>query len=527
MVQALSDKKKVCLLVLGMHRSGTSALTRMLNLRGASLPISLMESIDGNSDGHWESNRIVEFHDALFTEMNTSWSDWQRVDRSLLSPERKTILRQALTSILEAEYRDKDLIVIKDPRICKNVEAFSESIRDCGYDIKIIFTLRNPIEVIESLKKRNEFSNSQSALLWLRHNLDAEFASRNIPRYIYDYGKLLNDWKAVNKDIAHKLDIDFPRSNEDASGLIDDFINTRHYHNRSSTEHVTLNPLTRGWISTVYEAFMILTHNPQSKDALETLDKVRLEFANAESILVQMFFDQQHVFEQEIQKAQNQLEKKITAENQALNDLNQERNQAEQLRQELSTRDKALKELHDKLAKLSDECDHLKKDISTRDSINTELHDQCETHRLKIENYESQAIDLKSKNTELDMIIQNSLKVLAVKTGDNRPLPSIITDKFDELNNTLLENSNEIKDKNERLDKLEMDIKAASVKLKQDQDEFEKLRCDLLEQNERKIQDIISIKTKELQSIKNSYTNSISWKITKPFRLLMKLFNIN
>jgi hypothetical protein len=42
------------LLVFGMHRSGTSALTRVLNLRGAALSRQMVAPKSDNPRGYWE-----------------------------------------------------------------------------------------------------------------------------------------------------------------------------------------------------------------------------------------------------------------------------------------------------------------------------------------------------------------------------------------------------------------------------------------------------------------------------------------
>src|SRR5262245_37750610 len=65
------------LLVLGMHRSGTSAITRIFNLLGADLPKNLMSSGPGNELGHWESNDLVIIHDDLLTSAGSKWDDWR------------------------------------------------------------------------------------------------------------------------------------------------------------------------------------------------------------------------------------------------------------------------------------------------------------------------------------------------------------------------------------------------------------------------------------------------------------------
>jgi hypothetical protein len=49
---------RVCLLVLGVHRSGTSAVTRVLSILGAALPRTLLGAGPSNESGHWESEKL-------------------------------------------------------------------------------------------------------------------------------------------------------------------------------------------------------------------------------------------------------------------------------------------------------------------------------------------------------------------------------------------------------------------------------------------------------------------------------------
>ena len=62
-------KNKTGLLILGMHRSGTSALTRVLSLLGYALPKNVTGSSEGNETGHWESALIAETNDDIFKEL--------------------------------------------------------------------------------------------------------------------------------------------------------------------------------------------------------------------------------------------------------------------------------------------------------------------------------------------------------------------------------------------------------------------------------------------------------------------------
>ena len=65
--------KPIGLLVLGMHRSGTSVLTRVLSLLGADLPTHLLPANDGNESGYWESEELSRLQDELLASLNLAW----------------------------------------------------------------------------------------------------------------------------------------------------------------------------------------------------------------------------------------------------------------------------------------------------------------------------------------------------------------------------------------------------------------------------------------------------------------------
>ena len=70
----MSGKRAV--VVLGMHRSGTSALTRVLSLAGAELPRTMMRlRAADNPTGFWESVKLMEIHDAALEALGSAWDD--------------------------------------------------------------------------------------------------------------------------------------------------------------------------------------------------------------------------------------------------------------------------------------------------------------------------------------------------------------------------------------------------------------------------------------------------------------------
>src|SRR6185312_12242151 len=63
------------ILVLGMHRSGTSAVTRVLNLLGADLGSRLVAPAADNPAGFWEHADAVKINDDLLQALGRTWYD--------------------------------------------------------------------------------------------------------------------------------------------------------------------------------------------------------------------------------------------------------------------------------------------------------------------------------------------------------------------------------------------------------------------------------------------------------------------
>ena len=66
---------KNAVLVLGMHRSGTSAISRTMNILGCDLPRTLMPRGPGNDLGHWESQAIADYNDTILNRLGSNWID--------------------------------------------------------------------------------------------------------------------------------------------------------------------------------------------------------------------------------------------------------------------------------------------------------------------------------------------------------------------------------------------------------------------------------------------------------------------
>lgn len=208
---------KQALVVLGMHRSGTSSVAGALTLLGAAAPRTLMAPADDNPRGFWESNVVMSLDDQLLAELGASWNDWHP-----LNPPRQSDPR--IAAALRAEFGEAETIVLKDPRMCRLFPAWRATLIEAGYQPLILTPLRHPSEVAASLVARNPITRAQGLRLWLRHVLDAEAASRGLPRHLMRWSDFMSDWRAQVTVINARLGTSLAPVAEDGGAEIDAFL---------------------------------------------------------------------------------------------------------------------------------------------------------------------------------------------------------------------------------------------------------------------------------------------------------------
>jgi hypothetical protein len=189
--------KRRAVIVVGMHRSGTSALTRVLCYCGLGLPRTLVPANDGNKAGHWESKLVFQLNDRLLARSGLDWISWRAVAGDLASErDYADLLREGRRIILD-EYGDTGDIVLKDPRICRLLSFWLDVLAQLEIEPVIVLAHRAPHQVALSLKRRNAIMPAYGLLAWLRFTLEAERASRHLPRVVVSFDQLMHDWQAA------------------------------------------------------------------------------------------------------------------------------------------------------------------------------------------------------------------------------------------------------------------------------------------------------------------------------------------
>jgi hypothetical protein len=219
------------LVVLGMHRSGTSALTGSLRHLGVELGGDMRAPHEGvNAKGYWEHLGILRVHESVLTVLASSWDDVRPLpDRWREGPE-LAASREQIVEILRRDFSRAAVWAVKDPRTCRLVPLWVDALERLGCRFGFVLTMRNPAEVIRSLAKRDGFHADKSALLWLENNLAAEQATRSHPRVFLSYDDLLKNPRAALSRIELQLDVRFPKRFDEGEAAVHSFLTPQLRH---------------------------------------------------------------------------------------------------------------------------------------------------------------------------------------------------------------------------------------------------------------------------------------------------------
>ena len=115
----MAKPQRFGIIVLGMHRSGTSLVSSLLSGLGCSHGGEFVAAEDANPRGYWEHADVVSAHELFLTSFGSSWSDPRAFPQGLFRSEQSQFARRLIREILWRDFRDLDRWVIKDPRLCR------------------------------------------------------------------------------------------------------------------------------------------------------------------------------------------------------------------------------------------------------------------------------------------------------------------------------------------------------------------------------------------------------------------------
>ena len=169
-----AQKKKRLIVVLGMHRSGTSAIARGLQVLRVPLGDRLMppNALD-NPTGFWEDLDLYALNIEMLNAIGSDWDRLSAIGKDEVEALRKSGFFLRGAELLRAKMGARPRFGFKDPRVAKLLPFWKRVFAHCRYDASYVLSLRHPMSVARSLEKRDGFAAEKSYLLWLDHVLEA------------------------------------------------------------------------------------------------------------------------------------------------------------------------------------------------------------------------------------------------------------------------------------------------------------------------------------------------------------------
>jgi hypothetical protein len=185
----------VRVVVLGMHRSGTSAAARVVNLLGVPLgdALDLMPAGAANPGGYWESASLAAINDRLLDTLGGCWLAPPAVaDGEWQNPDLKRLRRTAQARFRRVHRTES--WVWKDPRNCLTLPFWRPILGDRNVALLVF---RDPREVALSLSARDGCSTPYGLALWERYVRSSLANAEGMPSFVLGYDELLADADGV------------------------------------------------------------------------------------------------------------------------------------------------------------------------------------------------------------------------------------------------------------------------------------------------------------------------------------------
>ncbi len=521
----MNDKRQTCILVLGMHRSGTSALTGVLSLLDVYLGSELMEANFANEKGYFENNILYKINEKLLGQINSSWNDTFYDEEKLENISGLNELKIALKS----EFKYANTFAIKDPRLAYLFPIYKKVLKQLKIDIKIILPYRNPLEVASSLNKRDAMPLEKGMLLWAYHFLMAEKFSRGYARVFVNFDELIANTSDVIDAISSKLALDFVDKFNQNKKAIEAFLEPSLKHHNISIENLSNNtPRIVKEVLALKDSFNIDNLDNAFDVLREGLFSYQKLFYNS-SILnslsegevakhnlqvkiqeLNQTTHNLHLKEQELTQTQHNLQAKEQELNQATHNLHLKEQELNQIAQTLQAKEQELNQATHNL--------HLKEQ---------ELNQVAQNLHIKEQELTQTQHNLQAKEQELNQTTQN----LHIKEQELTQTQHNLQAKIQELNQTtqnlhlkeqeLTQTQHNLQAKKQELTQKNGDYSIINDTLKSKEQELNQTKHKLQTKEQEFVQS-----QQELDNVKTELTSlymSKSWKFTRPLRRVMRI----
>jgi GT2 family glycosyltransferase len=218
----------VRLLVVGMHRSGTSAVGRILDGMGVAsgAPDEMMGADPSNPFGHFEVRRLTEFNDRVLHHLGGHWSGPPAASAGEIRALADGPLGAEAAALVD-RLLPADGWFFKDPRLSLLLPFWTAVLGPAA----VLYVHRHPSAIAASLASRDGFPLGYGFQLWQTYACRALAAVAGTPTFVLSYEALIDEprpaTEAVGRFLVEHSVADHPDTAA-ASDLVEPSV--RHHH---------------------------------------------------------------------------------------------------------------------------------------------------------------------------------------------------------------------------------------------------------------------------------------------------------
>jgi hypothetical protein len=264
---ATSGRQSDLIVVLGMHRSGTSVTTRAMEAIGADFGDKLMPAAPCNEKGFFEDSDLVTLNAELMKALGLDWDTLPSPDITLLDSQRHEAMRAKAIELLRARCEGAPVFALKDPRLARLLPFWLPIFDELDTRVLYAVPFRHPISVARSLEARDRMPSAKAYMLWLAHIVPALRSTESATRVLVNYDRLMESPRealtAMSK--AFGLELDAQR----VEAFERDFLDTNLRHTTYTVEDLDQVSAAPSVVKDLFRALVALADTPSLAHQLE------------------------------------------------------------------------------------------------------------------------------------------------------------------------------------------------------------------------------------------------------------------
>ena len=254
---------KKIIVVIGPGRSGTSVVTRGLQVLGVGLGKRLMPPKRGvNDKGFWEDRDIYALNRAIFKKIRHDWKLLRPVPTPALRQPNLESLKSRAKEILRSRLQSASTFGMKDPQITRLLPFWQEVFGSMGVQAGYVLACRNPMSVAQSMSRYTGLTLKRAYLIWFEFTLASLIHTKGLERVVVNYDSLMRDPLGQLERIGSALGLRIDAMGRELHEYQYGFLDPELRHTEYQMADLRTNNAVPRHVAALYELILSLALDP-------------------------------------------------------------------------------------------------------------------------------------------------------------------------------------------------------------------------------------------------------------------------